>query len=141
VTGPVLARAMGGRHGGKIVLNEIVDRLTMAVTAQNFLAKITSACSVIIVAIFDPDRILRYHVVGCCDLQHDEYCVGDDPAEWGCAGIWCWTCGTYRTTPKCHIYMCYECYDKIPLRDIDPRSGATHHRIKCSKAVNTRQSC
>lgn len=130
------------------MLDKFVDELGRAISRCNFLGRTVSACSALVVAAFGLDRIPGYTVVGCCDLRHSRRCKGDNPLEWACAGTWCWTCGTHRTTGRCTIFRCYECYNinaEAECFNSDCEGGfgcgTIRGNIVCSKAINTHQPC
>jgi len=131
------------------MLDEILRKLSKVIGRYRPLGKAVSAFSALVVAIFGLDRpVMAYTVVGCCDLRKNEYCKGDDPSDWGCAGTWCWTCGTFRTTGPCSIFRCYECYGDTGPEDCfnwdceGGSGGATPpSNIICSKSINIHLPC
>jgi|SRR5271155_365357 len=130
------------------MLDEIVTKLSRAIARSRFLAKSTLACSAVVTAIFGPSRNVNvYTAIGCCDLRHKIQCEGYDPVQWGCAGTWCWTCGTFRIS-ACTIFRCYECYGVDASKDAFNSNRDREHvdsallgNVVCSKAIDTHIPC
>ena len=130
------------------MFEQLLRKVGHVVSRSNMLGNLVSACARVILAILGPDHpSARYIVQGCCDLRSVIYCVGEDPVKWGCAGTWCLTCGTFRTTGPCEIFHCYECYSSVVTVDVNRKAERAvafddvSKDIICSKAINTHQPC
>lgn|SRR5579883_2385453 len=130
----------------------IAEKIAEMISRRSFLERVPIACAAVVLSVCRVWGGNPYGTYGvaCCNLCEDNNCTGSIPSNWGCEGIWCWTC-PYGTQPNCTIWQCMECYNSNASQscfNVDGQCdngdlcvpGACSNLI-CSKAINTYAAC